>query len=140
MANRWNGAFPWRNDGVNGFRGVAPAGSFPPNGYGLFDMAGNVWNWCSDLYRADTFADRIRDHHACCDPKGPTAPRGEAPMPGDPSPADVPGAEQRVAKGGSFLCSPDYCESYRPSARRGMPPDTGTSHVGFRCAADFPVK
>ena len=140
MANRWNGAFPWRNDGVNGFRGVAPVGSFPPNGYGLLDMGGNVWNWCSDLYRADTFSGRAANRHACCDPKGPTSPSGEVPMEGDPSPPDVPGAVRRVSKGGSFLCSPDYCESYRPAARRGMPPDTGTSHVGFRCAADLPAR
>jgi formylglycine-generating enzyme required for sulfatase activity len=101
-------------------------------------MGGNVWNWCSDLYRADTFAARAGDEKACCDPQGPENADGERFIPGDPSPPTVPGAERRVTKGGSFLCHPDYCESYRPSARRGTPPDTGSSHVGFRCAMDAP--
>lgn len=136
MLNRWTGNFPYRNDGADGFVGVAPAASFPPNGYGLYDMAGNVWNWCSDIYRADTFAARAGNAPACCDPAGPQSAAGETEVLGDPSPALVPGAERRVVKGGSFLCHPDYCESYRPSARRGTPPDTGSSHVGFRCAKD----
>lgn len=137
--NRWTGDFPYRNDGQDGFVGTAPVGSFPPNDYGLYDMGGNVWNWCSDLYRADTFAARADDKAVCCDPQGPSTPAGEKPMPGDPSPPTVPGAERRVMKGGSFLCHPSYCESYRPSARRGTSPDTGSSHVGFRCAKDAPA-
>jgi formylglycine-generating enzyme required for sulfatase activity len=136
MVNRWTGEFPYRNDGKDGFVGTSPVGTFPANGYGLFDMGGNVWNWCSDLYRADTFAARVGDDKACCDPQGPDSAVGERIIPGDPSPPSVPGAERRVTKGGSFLCHPDYCESYRPSARRGTPPDTGSSHVGFRCAMD----
>jgi formylglycine-generating enzyme required for sulfatase activity len=136
MANRWTGGFPYRNDGEDGFVATSPVGSFPPNGYGLHDMAGNVWNWCSDIYRADTFALRAEDAQACCDPRGPLTTDGEARVPGDPSPPTIPGAERRVTKGGSFLCHPDYCESYRPAARRGIPPDTGSSHVGFRCAKD----
>ncbi|MGA1539438.1 MAG: formylglycine-generating enzyme family protein [Chthoniobacterales bacterium] len=138
MANRWTGDFPYRNDGEDGFPGTAPVGTFPANGYGLYDMGGNVWNWCSDLYRADTFARRAGDAQACCDPQGPDTTAGERPMPGDPSPPMVPGAIRRVTKGGSFLCHPEYCESYRPSARRGTEPDTGSSHVGFRCALDAP--
>ena len=138
MANRWTGDFPYRNDEEDGFAGTAPVGTFPANGYGLYDMGGNVWNWCSDLYRADTFAQRAGDTQACCDPQGPDTTAGERPMPGDPSPPMVPGAIRRVTKGGSFLCHPDYCESYRPSARRGTEPDTGSSHVGFRCAMDAP--
>jgi sulfatase modifying factor 1 len=136
MANRWTGDFPYRNDSADGFVRTSPVGTFPANGYGLYDMGGNVWNWCSDLYRADTFATRAGDARACCDPQGPDTAAGERPVPGDPSPPTVPGAERRVTKGGSFLCHPDYCESYRPSARRGTPPDTGSSHVGFRCAKD----
>ena len=139
MANRWTGEFPYSNDKKDGFAGTSPAGSFPPNAYGLHDMGGNVWNWCSDLYRADTFAERANDKGACCDPRGPLTAEGETPIPGDPSPPSVPGAERRVTKGGSFLCNPSYCESYRPSARRGTPPDTGSSHVGFRCAMDAPA-
>jgi sulfatase modifying factor 1 len=138
MVNRWTGDFPHRNDSADGFPGTSPVGSFPPNGYGLYDMAGNVWNWCSDLYRADTFAQRAGDTPACCDPRGPLTAENETFVPGDPSPPTVPGAERRVTKGGSFLCHPSYCESYRPSARRGTPPDTGSSHVGFRCAMDAP--
>ena len=138
MVNRWTGDFPYRNDKADGFPGTSPAGTFPPNSYGLYDMAGNVWNWCSDLYRADTFALRAGDAPACCDPRGPLAAENETIIPGDPSPPTVPGAERRVTKGGSFLCHPSYCESYRPSARRGTPPDTGSSHVGFRCAMDVP--
>lgn len=140
MLNRWTGDFPYRNDGEDGFSGTSPVGSFPPNDYGLHDMGGNVWNWCSDLYRADTFATRAEENAVCCDPEGPATALGEKPMPGDPSPPTVPGAERRVMKGGSFLCHPSYCESYRPSARRGTSPDTGSSHVGFRCAKDAPSK
>jgi sulfatase modifying factor 1 len=140
MVNRWTGEFPYHNDAEDGFPGTSPVASFPANSYGLFDMGGNVWNWCSDLYRADTFATRAEDQTVWCDPKGPDTALGESVVPGDPSPPSVPGAERRVTKGGSFLCHPAYCESYRPSARRGTPPDTGSSHVGFRCAKDAPPK
>jgi formylglycine-generating enzyme required for sulfatase activity len=136
MLNRWTGHFPNLNDALDGFAGTSPVGAFPANGYGLYDMGGNVWNWCSDLYRADTFAARAQSGEVCCDPSGPETTQGEKAIRGDPSPPSVPGAERRVIKGGSFLCHPDYCESYRPSARRGTPPDTGSSHIGFRCAMD----
>jgi formylglycine-generating enzyme required for sulfatase activity len=136
MLNRWTGQFPYRNESSDGFAGTSPVGSFPANGYGLYDMGGNVWNWCSDIYRADAFAERSQSGEICCDPAGPKTTQGEKVILGDPSPPTVPGAERRVTKGGSFLCHPDYCESYRPSARRGTPPDTGSSHVGFRCAKD----
>ena len=134
LVNRWTGEFPYRNDSADGFAGTSPVGAFPANGYGLFDMGGNVWNWCSDFYRADTFAVRSGDAGVCCDPKGPADSKDASLVPGDPSPPTVPGAERRVTKGGSFLCHPSYCESYRPAARRGTSPDTGSSHVGFRCA------
>jgi formylglycine-generating enzyme required for sulfatase activity len=136
MANTWTGEFPWRNTAADGFTGTAPVGSFPPNAFGLYDMGGNVWNWCSDVYAPDTFAKRAEKPSMCCDPTGPANGAGIEPMPGDPSPADVPGIERRVIKGGSFLCNPSYCESYRPAARRGVPPDTSTAHTGFRCARD----
>lgn len=136
LLNRWTGKFPYQNDQTDGFAGTSPVESFPANGYGLFDMGGNVWNWCSDIYRADTFAARSSTPEICCDPKGPASTADEIPISGDPSPPTVPGVERRVTKGGSFLCHPDYCESYRPSARRGTPPDTATSHTGFRCAMD----
>jgi len=126
MANIWTGKFPYYNDKADGFVGIAPVGSFPPNGYGLYDMAGNVWQWCSDWYRVDAFtqlATELASKNVCRDVGGPS----ESWDPADPN------APKRVVKGGSFLCNPSYCESYRPSARRGTPPDTGSSHTGFRC-------
>jgi formylglycine-generating enzyme required for sulfatase activity len=123
MANTWQGDFPYRNTGEDGFIGTAPVGSFPANGYGLFDMVGNVWQWTSDLYRPDTFVGRA-SAPSCHNPTGPS---DEASRVGGLE------REERVTKGGSFLCHVSYCESYRPAARRGTPPDTGMSHIGFRC-------
>jgi formylglycine-generating enzyme required for sulfatase activity len=127
MANTWQGDFPYRNTGEDGFIGTAPVTSFPPNDYGLYDMVGNVWQWCSDWYRPDTYTQRSRDNHpneaACHNPTGPD----QSFNPSNPASAE------RVTKGGSFLCHVSYCESYRPAARRGTPPDTGMSHIGFRC-------
>jgi sulfatase modifying factor 1 len=122
MANTWQGVFPVRDTGEDNFVGTSPVGSFPANGYGLYDMAGNVWQWCSDWYRVDSNIEAA-SKNVCRNPGGPA----ESYDPGDPY------APKRVVKGGSFLCNPDYCESYRPSARRGTPPDTGSSHTGFRC-------
>jgi sulfatase modifying factor 1 len=122
MANTWQGIFPVRDSGEDGFDGTSPVGSFPANGYGLYDMAGNVWQWCSDWYRDDSNLEAA-SKNVCRNPVGPSASYD----PGDPY------SPKRVVKGGSFLCNPDYCESYRPSARRGTPPDTGSSHTGFRC-------
>jgi formylglycine-generating enzyme len=122
MANTWQGLFPVQDSGEDGFVGTSPVGSFPANGYGLYDMAGNVWQWCNDWYRVDTHIEAA-SKNVCRDPAGPA----ESYDPADPY------APKRVVKGGSFLCNPSYCESYRPSARRGTPPDTGSSHTGFRC-------
>jgi formylglycine-generating enzyme len=126
MANTYQGSFPVEDAGDDGFAGRSPVGSFPPNAYGLYDMAGNVWQWCGDLYRAD--ANEQCAAKGCCE--NPPGPR-DCWDPTDPS--GYAAAPRRVIKGGSFLCNPAYCESYRPSARRGTPPDTGTSHIGFRC-------
>ena len=128
MANTWTGRFPYLNTQEDGFERTAPVRTFAANGYGLHGMAGNVWNWCSDRYRPDTYADR-RDEEICSNPVGPES--------DDPN---SPERMQRVVKGGSFLCHPDYCASYRPSARRGLPADTGMSHVGFRCVLDGPTR
>jgi formylglycine-generating enzyme len=128
LANTWQGLFPVTNTAEDGFVGTSPVKSFPPNGYGLYDMAGNVWQWCSDWYRVDAFtqlATELASKNVCRDTGGPS----ESWDPADPN------APKRVVKGGSFLCNPSYCESYRPSARRGTPPDTGSSHTGFRCVA-----
>jgi sulfatase modifying factor 1 len=122
MANTYQGPFPVKDSGEDGFAGTSPVGSFPPNGYGLYDMAGNVWQWCSDWYRVDSHT-AAASKNVCRDPGGPA----ESYDPADPY------STKRVVKGGSFLCNPSYCESYRPSARRGTSPDTGSSHTGFRC-------
>jgi len=115
LANIWQGTFPTLNTKADGFDRTAPVGTYPANGYGLHDMAGNVWEWCADWYRADAYA--------AFNPAGPAAPW-------DPN---EPHARKRVTRGGSFLCHEDYCESYRPAARRGTDHDTGMSHIGFRC-------
>ena len=124
MANTWNGKFPYKNTEKDGYLLTSPVKTYPPNGYGLYDMGGNVWNWVSDLYRPDVHVTMAKE--ACCyNPQGPD----KSWSPGRPHQR-----VERVTKGGSFLCHVDYCESYRPSARRGTPPDTGMSHIGFRCA------
>lgn len=123
LANTFQGEFPHRGTAEDGFLGRSPVRSFPPNGFGLHDMAGNVWNWCSDHYRVDAHTESASK--GCCE--NPTGPARTW----DPADPHVP--VKRVIKGGSFLCHVSYCESYRPSARRGTPPDTGSSHVGFRC-------
>ena len=123
MANTWTGTFPSKNTAEDGFAGTSPVKSFPANGYGLYDMGGNVWNWCGDWYRVDTLA-RAKLAGTCVNPTGPTS---------SYSPSH-PDQQERVIKGGSFLCHADYSEGYRPSARRGSPIDTGMSNIGFRCA------
>ena len=132
-ANTWQGEFPQRNTRDDGFAGTAPVGSFPPNGYGLSDMAGNVWEWCSDHYRQDTYAVRARalaPDQAAANPTGPTRSF-------DPRSPYEP--EVHVIRGGSFLCNDSYCASYRPSARMASSPDTGISHTGFRCVKIAPA-
>ena len=123
MANTFTGKFPYQNTSEDKFAGVAPVGSFPANGYGLVDMGGNVWNWCSDFYADDANA-RLAKQAIASDPQGPDKTFSAA----------NPLANEHVIKGGSYLCHPAYCESYRPTARRGTPTDTGSEHVGFRCA------
>jgi formylglycine-generating enzyme len=125
MANTYQGDFPVKDQGEDGFVGLAPVKSFPPNGYGLYDMTGNAWQWCSDWYRADS-PQMCAEKGCCSNPGGPLS---------SFDPLD-PLAQKRVVKGGSFLCCEQYCQSYRPSARRGESPDTGMSHIGFRCVMD----
>ncbi|MGV0626144.1 formylglycine-generating enzyme family protein [Mycolicibacter minnesotensis] len=115
MANTWQGAFPYRNDGAAGWFGTSPVGAFAANGWGLSDMIGNVWEWTSTEYSAHHRLDA--PPKSCCAPAGP---------------AD-PGVSQAL-KGGSHLCAPEYCHRYRASARSPQSQDTATSHIGFRCA------
>lgn len=124
MANTWQGQFPYQNTMDDGFEGTSPVGSFPPNGYGLIDITGNVWEWTLDWY-----ADAHRVQHACCTIDNP---RGGAPDESiDPLTPQVK-IPRRVIKGGSHLCAPNYCLRYRPAARMAQAVDTGTSHLGFR--------
>ena len=133
LANTYTGRFPVLDTAADGFAGVSPVRAFPPNRYGLHDMIGNTWEWTADLYREDAhglnaIAAAESPDGCCVNPSGPQ----ESFDPTRP----VAGAVQRVIKGGSYLCHASYCASYRPSARRGTPVDTGSSHVGFRCVQD----
>ena len=118
LANIWQGVFPTRNDAKDGFARTAPARSYKPNLYGLYDMAGNVWEWAADWYDSRSHARRAA--HGAVDPHGPDAP--------------LDAGQLRTQKGGSFLCHDSYCSRYRPGARQGAAADSGTSHAGVRCA------
>jgi formylglycine-generating enzyme required for sulfatase activity len=126
MANTWQGEFPWQNLLLDQYERTSPVGSFPPNGFGLVDMTGNVWEWTADAWRP-----RHPDasEHACCAPSKPRIADEEVP----PLSVELPAIPRRVTKGGSHLCAPNYCHRYRPAARQGEPIDTSTSHIGFRC-------
>lgn len=123
-ANVWQGRFPVQNTVSDGFERAAPVRSFPANGYGLFDMAGNVWEWCRDYYRADYYEQLARKN----DTRNPQGPAQSY----DPQ---EPTVSKRVMRGGSFLCNDSYCTSYRTAARMSSSPDSGLSHTGFRCVA-----
>ncbi|OHT18642.1 formylglycine-generating enzyme family protein [Edaphosphingomonas haloaromaticamans] len=126
MANTWQGAFPMENQLEDGWLRTSPVGTYPPNGHGLYDMIGNVWEWTADWWSLP--GARIAAK-SCCGgdrPRPPTEAGSVAP--GDPIP--IP---RRVLKGGSHLCAPSYCRRYRPAARHAHPIDTPTSHIGFRC-------
>ena len=130
MANTWQGEFPWQNLATDGHEGTSPIGVFPPNGYGLYDMAGNVWEWTRDAfapYHHHTTSSRAE---ACCAPDHPRV--GGAAF-GHTGAASVTRARARVLKGGSHLCAPNYCLRYRPAARQPQDVDSSASHIGFRC-------
>lgn len=127
MANTWQGEFPWQNLQTDGYEGTSPVKVFPPNGYGLYDMAGNVWEWTSDF-----FTQRHPDEvvKPCCIPHNPRVESAEQSRLPNQIGSHIP---RKVLKGGSHLCAPNYCLRYRPSARQGEMVDSSTSHIGFRC-------
>ncbi len=127
MANTWQGEFPWQNLKLDGYEGTSPVGRFPPNGYGLYDMTGNVWEWTADWY---TPGHPGEVESPCCVPKNPrVTARDESYGIGQPG-EHVP---RRVSKGGSHLCAPNYCLRYRPAARQAQQIDSSMAHLGFRC-------
>ncbi|OBA89053.1 sulfatase-modifying factor 1 [Mycobacteriaceae bacterium 1482268.1] len=119
MANTWQGHFPYRNDGASGWVGTSPVGTFPPNGFGLVDMIGNVWEWTTTTFVGHHQPDASAQ--GCCPPS---------------SEPDL--SINQVLKGGSHLCAPEYCHRYRPAARSPQSQDSATTHIGFRCVADVP--
>jgi len=129
MANTWQGDFPRQNLARDGFERTSPVTAFPPNGYGLRDMIGNVWEWTTDYYAAKHTADPAKP---CCIPENPRGGREDQSydpcQPGNRIP-------RRVLKGGSHLCAPNYCRRYRPAARHPQQIDTSASHIGFRCVS-----
>jgi sulfatase modifying factor 1 len=133
MANTWQGDFPLQNHNLDGYERTSPVKAFPPNGFGLHDMIGNVWEWTSDWYSPKHEADAPK---ACCIPENPRGGREDASY--DPSQPNIK-IPRRVLKGGSHLCAPNYCRRYRPAARHAEPIDTSTSHVGFRCVVRSPA-
>jgi sulfatase modifying factor 1 len=116
MANTWQGQFPWQNLTLDGYARTSPVGSFPPNGYGVHDMIGNVWEWTREV-----------------DSRAPTGYGSPAPCCAPPDHGRTPAESTRIIKGGSHLCAPNYCLRYRPAARQAQAVDTSTSHIGMRC-------
>ena len=127
MANTWQGRFPTENLNEDGYERTSPVTAFPPNGYGVHDMIGNVWEWTSDWWSREHEADAPK---ACCIPQNPRGGREDASYDACQPAIRIP---RKVLKGGSHLCAPNYCRRYRPAARHAEPIDTSTSHVGFRC-------
>lgn len=129
MANTHEGQFPNKDTGADGYVGAAPVAHFPANGYGLYDMAGNVWQWTSDWYRPDYYK-RLSSEGIARNPTGPDTAY-------DPS---EPGHQKKVHRGGSYLCTDQYCSRYMVGTRGKGDVDTGTNHLGFRCVMIVPQK
>jgi len=133
MANTWQGEFPWQNLLSDGFEGTAPVGSFPPNGWGLHEMAGNVWEWTADWYQ-----EHGKLQHPCCTLENPRG--GEVDASCEQQGSQAHRVPRKVMKGGSYLCAPNYCRRYRPAARMAQPVDTAIGHLGFRCIVRVPAE
>lgn len=129
MANTFQGSFPNVDEAADGYAGTSPVKAFPPNAFGLYGVAGNVWEWVADWYRADYYASLAATGRVAADPKGPDSSF-------DPN---EPSLAKRVQKGGSYLCSDEYCAAYRPGARGKGAPDSPASHIGFRLVRDAPA-
>jgi formylglycine-generating enzyme required for sulfatase activity len=132
MANTWQGGFPHENTRLDGFDRTSPVTAFPPNGYGVHDMIGNVWEWTTDWFSGQHEADAAKP---CCIPANPRGGREDQSYDACQPQIRIP---RKVIKGGSHLCAPSYCRRYRPAARHAQPVDTSTSHVGFRCVVRVP--
>jgi formylglycine-generating enzyme len=126
MVNSWQGEFPWQNLRTDGFEGTSPVGTFHPNGYGLFDMTGNVWEWTCDFYTPR----HAGDVAPCCAPVNPRITSPDQSYDHGQTWERIP---RRVTKGGSYLCAPNYCLRYRPAARQPQMVESSTTHIGFRC-------
>ena len=124
IANVYQGSFPNKDNGEDGYKGVAPVKSYPPNAWGLYDMDGNVWEWCSDYYRPDYY-----EHSPTHNPQGPA----------DSYDPMEPGTVKRVQRGGSFLCNEQYCERYIAGSRGKGEVSSGSNNLGFRCVSDKPA-
>ena len=133
MANTWQGEFPNENLRTDGYERTSPVEAFPPNGYGIFDMIGNVWEWTQDWYSSKHVG--AAQKKPCCAAPNPRGGAVEGSY--DPRQPEIR-IPRKVLKGGSHLCAPNYCRRYRPAARYAQPVDTSTSHVGFRCVRHRP--
>jgi sulfatase modifying factor 1 len=127
MANTWQGEFPWQNLAAGGCEGTSPVGSFPSNGYGLYDMAGNIWEWTTSFFKP---RHQLGAAASCCMPRTPLVNSQELSDTSEQPGGRIP---RRVVKGGSYLCAANYCFRYRPAARQGEAVDTSACHIGFRC-------
>lgn len=124
VSNVWQGEFPYKNENGDGFLNTAPVKSFPPNAYGLYQMSGNVWEWCHDFYQPEYYKFSPREN-----PQGPASSF-------DPNESET---IKRIQRGGSFMCNTNYCTGYRVTARMKGSPDSGLRHTGFRCVKDVPI-